>query len=115
MSRDFSTAQRVRRTLRVASQYISGADLSQLCALARQCFTFRAHAPYTLCTGHHFKPAQSLYTELLLHSMIKIIWIQVLVDLLLLLSGPSIKYINYGGGGNKATGMLSALLSWSGM
>ena len=27
-------------------------------------------APYTLCTGSHFKPAQSLYTELLLHSVI---------------------------------------------
>ena len=27
-------------------------------------FTFHAHAPYTLCTVHHFKPAQSLSTAL---------------------------------------------------
>ena len=29
-------------------------------ALAGPCFTFCACTPYTLCTGHHFKPAQSL-------------------------------------------------------
>ena len=39
-------------------------------ALVGQCFTFCARAPYTLCTGRHFKPAQSLYTELLPHSVI---------------------------------------------
>ena len=31
---------------------------------------FCVRVPYTLCTNHHFKPAQSLYMELLLHSVI---------------------------------------------
>ena len=39
--------------------------------MAGLCFTFRARAPYTLCTGRHFKRAQSLYTELLPHSVIE--------------------------------------------
>ena len=33
---------------------------------------FCVRAPYTLCTGRHFKPGQSLYTELLPHSVIKV-------------------------------------------
>ena len=50
--RNYSTAQKVRQTSRVTSQYTSEADLSEL-LLAGPCFTFCACSPHTLCIGCH--------------------------------------------------------------
>ena len=61
------TAQKVRQTSRVAAQYTSGADLSELLWLD---LASRFVCVLLLCTGRHFFRAQSLYTELLPHSVI---------------------------------------------